>query len=47
MKPEWLVKINVSKFQENFPKYEFSALLFMFVHGHLITLVGKENNFIT
>ena len=53
MKPVWLVNINVLKFQQNFPKYEFSVLLFMFVHEHLrfsevalkCDIVGKEDNY--
>ena len=53
MKPVWLVNINVSKFQQNFPRYEFSVLLFMFVHEHLrfrevalkCDIVGKEDNY--
>ena len=49
MKPEWLVKVNVSKFQYNFPKYEFSVLLLMFAHFSEATLkydiVEKEDNY--
>ena len=53
MKPEWLVKINVSKFYLYFPKYEFSVLLFLFVHEHQhfseaalkCDIVGKEDNY--